>query len=167
MPILKPDAVGGSQNVIALLDTIPFSEGTWNIGDRGYNAIVTSTVANPVLFNDYSRHPNRLMSMMIKGNLVKSTAAGRYQLLYRYWVAYCKQLKLNDFSPLSQDRIALQQLRERGAVDLIKVGKFYEAVKAASNIWASFPGAGYGQHEQRIETLAAKYTAMGGQMVAG
>ena len=45
---------------------------------------------------------------------LKSTGAGRYQLLSRWWDAYRKQLGLKDFSPKSQDAVALQQIKERG-----------------------------------------------------
>ena len=47
---------------------------------------------------------------------LKSTGAGRYQLLSRWWDAYRKQLGLKDFSPKSQDAVALQQIKERGAL---------------------------------------------------
>ena len=42
---------------------------------------------------------------------LKSTGAGRYQLLSRWWDAYRKQLGLKDFSPKSQDAVALQQVK--------------------------------------------------------
>ena len=38
---------------------------------------------------------------------LKSTGAGRYQLLSRWWDAYHKQLGLKDFSPKSQDAVAV------------------------------------------------------------
>ena len=34
----------------------------------------------------------------------------------RWWDAYRKQLGLKDFSPKSQDAVALQQIKERGAL---------------------------------------------------
>ena len=53
---------------------------------------------------------------------LKSTGAGRYQLLSRWWDAYRKQLGLKDFSPKSQDAVALQQIKERGALPMIDRG---------------------------------------------
>ena len=50
---------------------------------------------------------------------LKSTGAGRYQLLSCWWDAYRKQLGLKDFSPKSQDAVALQQIKERGALPMI------------------------------------------------
>ena len=47
------------------------------------------------LFTDYSDHPRKLVTLNPK---LKSTGAGRYQLLSRWWDAY-RQLGLKDFSP--------------------------------------------------------------------
>ena len=80
---------------------------------------------------------------------LKSTGAGRYQLLSRWWDAYRKQLGLKDFSPKSQDAVALQQIKERGALPMIDRGDIRQAIDRCSNIWASLPGAGYGQFATR------------------
>ena len=61
--------------------------------------------------------------------------------------AYRKQLGLKDFSPKSQDAVALQQIKERGALPMIDRGDIRQAIDRCSNIWASLPGAGYGQFE--------------------
>ena len=57
----------------------------------GYDVIVGGE-----LFTDYSDHPRKLVTLNPK---LKSTGAGRYQLLSRWWDAYRKQLGLKDFSP--------------------------------------------------------------------
>ena len=93
---------------------------------------------------------------------IQSTAAGRYQLLRRYYDAYKKTLGLKDFAPLSQDLIAPQQIRERRALPLIQAGKIPEAIGRVRNIWASLPGAGYGQHEHAPADLLAVYRKAGG-----
>ena len=67
--------------------------------NRGYDVIVGGE-----LFTDYSDHPRKLVTLNPK---LKSTGAGRYQLLSRWWDAYRKQLGLKDFSPKSQDAVAL------------------------------------------------------------
>ena len=53
-------------------------------------------------------------------------------------------LAWKDFSPKSQDAVALQQIKERGALPMIDRGDIRQA-DCCSNIWASLPGAGYGQ----------------------
>ncbi|MBJ4904920.1 glycoside hydrolase family 104 protein, partial [Salmonella enterica subsp. enterica serovar Rissen] len=93
---------------------------------------------------------------------LKSTAAGRYQLLSRWWDAYRKQLGLKDFSPESQDAVALQQIKERGALPMIDRGSIRQAIDRCSNIWASLPGAGYGQYEHKISDLISRFKEAGG-----
>ena len=62
--------------------------------------------------------------------------------------AYRKQFGLKDF-PKSQDAVALQQIKERGALPMIDRGDIRQAIDRCSNIWASLPGAGYGQFEHK------------------
>ena len=92
---------------------------------------------------------------------LKSTGAGRYQLLSRWWDTR-KQLGLKDFSPKSQDAVALQQIKERGALPMIDRGDIRQAIDRCSNIWASLPGAGYGRFEHKADSLIAKFKEAGG-----
>ena len=155
----------GGKNRVAFLDMIAASEITPALlakSDDGYNVLVGATSARPLLFASYATHPNVLNRQIP----VPSTAAGRYQILFRWWRIYQAQMKLPDFGPVSQDRYALQQLREHGALPLIDAGRFREAVAKVSNVWASLPGAGYGQHENDIERLVAAYRSAGGEIAA-
>ena len=72
--------------------------------------------------------------------------------------AYRKQLGLKDFSPKSQDAVALQQIKERGALPMIDRGDIRQAIDR-SNIRASLPGAGYGRLEHKADSLIAKFKA--------
>ena len=76
----------------AFLDMLAWSEGTDNgrqkTRNHGYDVIVGGE-----LFTDYSI----TLATYAKPKL-KSTGAGRYQLLSRWWDAYRKQLGLKDFS---------------------------------------------------------------------
>lgn len=151
----------GGKNVLAFLDMIAWSE----IGpkllaasDDGYNVVVGGT-----LFTGYGDHPRKLVQLRPG---LASTAAGRYQLLARYYDAYRKQLGLSNFGPINQDRIAIQQIKERKALSLIQDGKFAAAVTACSNIWASLPGNTYGQHQNDLAKLLAAYKAAGGTVTA-
>jgi muramidase (phage lysozyme) len=145
------------KNRKAFLDMIAKSEGTFGRGEDGYNVLVGGC-----LFSSYADHPRKLIILNQAG--LKSTAAGRYQLLSRYFDAYKKQLKLTDFSPASQDAIALQQIKECKALADIDAGRINEAIKKCARIWASLPGAGYGQHEHKIEYLLAAYIKSGGSL---
>ena len=66
---------------------------------------------------------------------LKSTGAGRHQLLSRWWDAYRKQLGLKDSSPKSQDAVALQQIKECGRLPMIDRGDIRQAIDRCSNIW--------------------------------
>jgi len=101
------------------------------------------------------------LSFQIRPGLA-STAAGRYQLLSRYFDAYKVELNLPDFSPVSQDKIALQQMKECRAIPLIEAGNLAEAIARCSNIWASLPGNNYGQHQNALTMLSKAYTDAGG-----
>ncbi|UYF53928.1 glycoside hydrolase family 104 protein [Citrobacter amalonaticus] len=144
----------------AFLDMLAWSEGTDNgrqpTKNHGYDVIVGGS-----LFTSYVDHPRKLVTLNPR---LKSTAAGRYQLLARYWDAYRKQLGLNDFSPANQDAVALQQIKERGALPMIDRGDIRQAIDRCSNIWASLPGAGYGQFEHKADSLIAKFKAAGGKV---
>ena len=61
----------------------------------------------------------------------------------------------------SQDAVALQQIKERGALPMIDRGDIRQAIDRCSNIWASLPGAGYGQFEHKADGLIAKFEAGG------
>ena len=70
---------------------------------------------------------------------------------------------LKDFSPKSQDAVALQQIKERGALPMIDRGDIRQAIdRCSNNIWASLPGAGYGQLEHKADSLIAKFKEAGG-----
>ena len=58
----------------------------------------------------------------------------------------------------SQDAVALQQIKERGALpQLIVVISIRLQSARCSNIWASLPGAGYGRFEHKADSLIAKF----------
>ena len=146
-------------NQKAFLDAIAWSEigpRLLAVSDNGYNVLVGSTPKAPLLFNSYAAHPN------IYNKATDSTAAGRYQLLARYYAPYAKQLGLHDFSPASQDAIALQQIKECGALAAIDSGAIRTAIVKCRRIWASLPSSPYGQHTNLMEDVILAYTNAGG-----
>jgi muramidase (phage lysozyme) len=140
---------------------IGYSEGTIHIpgSDDGYLTIVGSTRKHPHLMTDYADHPRILVDL---GGKLKSTAAGRYQILMRNYDAYKLQLGLPDFSPESQDKIAIQLIYECRAMATIERGEFARAVKQCASRWASLPGSKYGQPTNEIDGLIAVYRTCGG-----
>lgn len=145
----------------AFLDLIAYSEGTSTSEvtlNNGYDVIVTG-VNGPSIFTDYSDHPFANGGSVVVRHvpLLVSTAAGRYQLLARYWSVYKTQLSLPDYSPASQDAVAIQQIKERHALPLIESGDIQGVITACSNIWASLPGNDYAQGGHAMDDLLAKY----------
>ena len=115
----------------AFLDMLAWSEGTDNgrqkTRNHGYDVIVGGE-----LFTDYSDHPRKLVAK-------PKTQINRRRTLpasFRWWDAYRKQLGLKT-SRRSQDAVALQQIKERGALPMIDRGDIRQAIDRCSNIWAS------------------------------
>ena len=117
----------------AFLDMLAWSEGTDNgrqkTRNHGYDVIVGGGNCYPLIT------PITLRKLVTLNPKLKSTGAGRYQLLSRWWDAYRKQLGLKDFSPKSRDAVALQQIKERGALPMIDRGDIRQAIDRCSNIW--------------------------------
>jgi muramidase (phage lysozyme) len=104
------------------------------------------------------------MHPRLRCDALNSDAAGRYQFMGRYWLAYKQSLNLPDFGPAAQDKWATQLIRECHALDAVEAGRFDEAISLCKSRWASLPGANYGQHENRLADLRAAYTQAGGQL---
>lgn len=155
---LPVDECGGL-NVAAFMDMIAHAEGVEQFSkDDGYDVIVGGT-----LFTSYADHPRKLVTLPRLG--IKSTAAGRYQFLSRTWDDIRVRLGTRvvpDFSPVSQDRGCILLLRQCGAYSLIRAGRVNDAINAARKLWASLPGAGYGQRELTAEALREVYRRAGG-----
>lgn len=146
-------------NLRAFLDMIAWSEigpQLLALSDNGYNVLVGSTPDKPLLFHDYSTHPQ------IHNPAMNSDAAGRYQEMGRYWSHYKLQLSLPDFGPESQDRWAVQLIKECHALDDVLTGHFDKAVAKCSSRWASFPGSTYGQRMNSLACLEDAYERAGG-----
>jgi muramidase (phage lysozyme) len=156
-------------NVPHFMDLIAFSEGTSTSPltyNEGYDILVQG-IHSSNRFTEYSDHPfadGRTPIVVSQHPFLESTAAGRYQILYRYWKAYKQQLRLPDFSPLSQDLVALQMITEckdpttgKTALTCIIGGDIEKAIYACSSRWASFPGNEYHQGGKPIQTLLMKW----------
>ncbi len=160
----------GGKNVEAFLDMLALSEigpAMLAASDDGYNVIVGSTPEQPILLPtlpsglpDYSHHPDEYEAAE------NSTAAGRYQILYRYAVAYQASLSLPDFSPVSQDLIAVQLIHEVGAYMGLLAGAWTQAVQRCASRWASLPGSDYDQHERTLSQLQGWYVKAGGRYLS-
>lgn len=156
----------------AFLDMLAVSEGTSTSRYTkcdGYDVIVIGVDGVHELITDFSTHPfaNGRPSKVFNSRGETSSASGRYQFMKKDWAHYRDQLGLPDFGPESQDKWALQLIRERSALEAIDSGNFETAVFRCKNIWASLPGAGYGQHENSMSKLRNAYIDAGGTFASG
>lgn len=160
------DDMTKEQNLTAFLRALRYGEGT--AGANGYR-----TKCGGSLFDDYSDHPANLgwrglplSDAMCKGaglgSGCVSTAAGAYQFTKPTWNSLAKSLGLPDFSPESQDRAATELIRQKGALADVYAGRAEVAAGKVRKIWASLPGAGYGQHEVAMGTFLNNYRNEGG-----
>ena len=109
-------------------------------------------IDNPSL--NFADHPREVRV----ANGIPSSAAGAYQFLANTWDECKTALGLKDFSPASQDKACIFLLARNNSIDLIKQGRFYEAVDRNKKTWASLTGANYpGQGMRPIDTLVAIY----------
>lgn len=110
-------------------------------------------------FSDFSQHPHILVSLVINGNTVKSTAAGAYQINYPTYTDFAGRLGLSDFSPATQDAIAYAILVSTGAVTSLAAGDVQGAFNQAASRWASLPGSTAGQNPKSMTIALADYAA--------
>jgi lysozyme len=162
------DEMGYEMNREAFLQALRYGEGT--SGPNGYN-----TLMGGALFNGYATHPalagwrgTPLSDSMCAGAGFGpgcvSTAAGAYQINKPTWNRIAGKLGLPDFSPASQDAAAWELIREKGADADILAGRIAVAVSKVRKIWASLPGAGYGQHEVALSAFNSVYMQAGGTL---
>lgn len=145
----------------AFRDAIAYSEGVAP-GIDGYR-----TMFGGQLCANLVDHPRQYFPFRDKNGVLHTTsAAGRYQFLVRTWDDLRAKLQLPDFGPDSQDRACDELIRQRGASADVDAGRFADAIAKCAKTWASLPGAGYAQHENKLADLVAAYRAAGGSLEA-
>lgn len=149
-----------SRNIAAFLAAIRYAEGTSRKPDP-YRVVFNYKVTLRNL-SDHPYNTGEWKGATYNGKL--TTAAGAYQITITTWRGLKSKLGLKDFSPASQDKAAIELIRYRGALDLVKSGQFAEAVIKVNKEWASMPGAGYGQPEKKLAELTTVFKNNGGQI---
>lgn len=100
-----------------------------------------------------AKHPGKAIKI---GNYT-SSASGAFQFLTSTWNGLAAKLGLSDFSENSQNAAFVELLRENNALDAILQGDFDTAIYRVRKIWASLPGAGYGQGEKSLAQVRQWY----------
>ena len=137
-------------NVIAFLDMIAYAEGA------GY-----STLFGNDTFVGFDDHPRKV----IRKSGYASSAAGRYQFLQKTWDDVAPKIGATSFDPYWQDRAAVYLIKRKGALADVIAGRFADAINKVRKIWASLPGAGYGQPERQFDELLTVYIEAGGTVL--
>jgi muramidase (phage lysozyme) len=117
------------RNVGAFLRAIAEAEGGGY--DFKYGAIKGKR-NDPWRFSDFSTHPG-------PGFGGSTTAAGMYQITIATWRQHGGRMGLTDFSPTTQDLIAVEILRSLRIIDKIKSGDIAGAIGRAARTWAALP----------------------------
>lgn len=138
-PVAQPPA-NPEANVKKFLDFLGRAEGA------DYNTIVGGKQ-----FTDFRAHP-RIVGLTTKEG--PSTAAGKYQIVGTTYDAVAPKLGIRDFSPDSQDKIAIELIRQKGALEDVRNGNFDAAIGKLGNIWASLPSSPYSQPKRSAEWVA-------------
>jgi muramidase (phage lysozyme) len=145
-------------NVAAFLKSIAAAEG----GDYDFKyGAVKGKRNDPWRFSDTSTHPGA-------GYGGKTTAAGMYQITIATWRNHGGKMGLTDFTPKTQDLIAVEMLRSLGVIEQIKAGDIAGAMPQAARWWAALPmGPGLAnRHSPQpyvdYGTFLANYKAAGG-----
>ena len=133
----------------SFLDVIAFAEGTRDAGGNdGYNVLYAFR-----LITDCTQHPNQ---NYCSGGLC-STAAGRYQFLYKTWAG----LNLPNFKPDNQAKAAMSLIIQRKATlpesRALTATEFSNVLDKISYEWASLPPGRYGQPVKTTAQLRTLY----------
>lgn len=126
-------------------------------------------------FTDYSTHPDVRVPFVNRNKPLHadgtpndySTAAGAYQITHPTWLLWSAVPGApTDFTPASQDYLAVVGLQLIGALQDIIDGNFYTALDTASGTWASLPGSTAQQNPKSVQTVQNAYLNFGGTIAA-
>lgn len=115
-----------NRNVQAFLRAIRAGESSQS--DDAYRMLVYGGT-----FSDFSTHPKIFKA--IPNSTLKTSAAGAYQITYTTWQWLRVLAGVSDFSPASQDKMAVAYLRKLGALSDIVAGDYQAAIGKCRNVW--------------------------------
>lgn len=124
----------------------------------GYDTLLVDGEAQATTFLDFGTFPNR------DG---KSLSAGRYRICGADYARLSAEFSITDFSPLSQDRLALLCLWEEGVMPLILAGQLHAAIDAASHAWPELRISPLATEKHLWAELIGVYRAAGGTLAIG
>ena len=144
MPSNKCINVENDVNVKAFLKLIRYAE-----HGREDDGVYYVLYGGKQTFTDTSKHP---LEKPITAWGYSSTSAGAYQMLNRTWKFAKEQGVAQDFTPASQDKIAIWIIQTNGAMRHVLDGKVEDAIPYLRRQWTSLPGG----TQQRITMAQAR-----------
>lgn len=152
------------------LDTLALCEGTAKLPEMGYATLF----GNGQFHNNYVDHPRvrfyeKHDEFIRNGKVDYTTAAGRYQItestferLMRkpVWLSGAKPAR--DFTPKTQDALAIELIAECGALAALDAGDIAAVCRRCRGVWASLPDAPYGQPTRNLQFVLDAFAAAGG-----
>jgi muramidase (phage lysozyme) len=143
-----------SPRLKAFLEMVAWSLGTAQ--PEGYTLFISGES-----FTDFKDHPRQPKCAFYGGREICSDNAGRYFIHSSTWDALVQQIELPDFSPQSQDKAAVELIRQKNALEDIETGRLEPAIYKLSSIWGSLPNSNgvssYEFQNQSIDTLISVY----------
>jgi muramidase (phage lysozyme) len=96
-------------------------------------------------FTDQSTHPDQVfvVGKHKDGSNITSSPAGAYQIVFSTYSDAERAGVVSDFTPASQDKIALWLITHRGALTDIDAGKIASAIGKLNRVWVSLPGGSH------------------------
>jgi muramidase (phage lysozyme) len=104
-------------------------------------------------FTDFTKHPN----ICVPFRQTCSTAAGKYQINKPTYNDIAPKIGVTDFTPHSQDNIAVELIKRANAYNDVLNGNIESAINKCSGRWASFPKNNYNQPKHSMATLLGWY----------
>jgi muramidase (phage lysozyme) len=148
-------------NLDAFLYMLRCAEGT--AGNAGYSALFGYTPANNKVFRSFASHPAIFFDYTDRsGKTIKTSAAGAYQITFTTFKNLCSKYGFNDFSPSTQDQMAICLIKEKNALGDIEAGRVEAACQKLRKVWASLPNSDVSQPTRTINYLLSAYRNAGG-----
>jgi lysozyme len=164
------DMTTAQQNIAAFLQVLQQAEGTAGRGGYracyGYAHQIQSFADHPCITREWLGEvlADAMCANAGFGPGCKSTAAGAYQIIKPTWQGLKGALGLPDFTPASQDAAAVQLIKQCGALEDVKAGRFNEAVRKCRSKWASLPGNYAKQGQKTYAQLGLWFQQAGGKL---
>ena len=121
--------------------------------------------ASGTRFRSFSDHPR--IRYFDPDKHEYTTAAGRYGVTDAVYDRYIRKGLVPDFSPTSQDFIAIQQMADCRALPSIDKGNFWIAVEKCSRQWEELRKAMIGKNGNFLHELLTVFEQSGGVINAG